>query len=125
MSEQSTLDFESGDMTFDETLVWAALQEFIGKSHAAAQYDLADACKMDVRKVRTVIKDLIFKYRKPIASSPDRIKGGYFIIATKEEAQEAALRYQRQAVAIIQRGAILLKTTDSVMLKKIQMEFDL
>jgi len=125
MNKQTQIDFDRGDMTFDETLVWAALQEFIGKSHAATQYDLADACKMEERKVRTVIKDLIFKHRKAIASSPDRIKGGYFIIATKEEAQEAALRYQRQAVAIIQRGAILLKTTDSVMLRKIQMEIDL
>ena len=124
MSQQTLINFNGPGMTSDECLVWNAISVCRGKGHAVTQYELAEFCGMDPRLVRETIQTLIFKHRKPIASSPDRVKGGYYVIDNEQEAREAADRYRRQAVKIFQRAAVLLQISDLELFKQIQTEME-
>jgi len=125
MDPQGELNFDRGEMNPDEFKVWSALSGCKGEDLASKQSDIASVCQMSGRKVRDIIGDLIIKHKKLIASTPNRKRPGYFIVQNEKEGFQGAERLKGQAVKIIQRAAVLIKTTEKEMMKQVQLELQL
>jgi hypothetical protein len=112
-------------MTADETLILSALSGCKGKAMAVTQHELAEACGMPARRVRSIIVDLIFNYHKRIGCCYSKHNGGYYMIQNDAEAKETTERLEGHALKILKRVAIIRKISKETLIKKLQMEFDL
>ena len=107
-------------LTPDEEAVWSWL-EGRPKSHAIKAPALAAATHLEERHVRDIVKCLIEKHGKPIASSTGS-PAGYWEITDPAERQEVYEAWRRRGISILARAARLKGITLEEELVAVQLE---
>jgi hypothetical protein len=75
------------------------LQPHIGKHDALSLYQLCDLLQTDQRSVKGIVSDLRRFFRLQIGASRD--EGGYYMIATPDEARESTANLEHQAITML------------------------
>ncbi len=100
LMDQATIDFEAGELTHEERLVFAALE--IGRAGAKTQAVLASVTGIEARRLREVIQHLIVRHDKMIGSASGR-PAGYFLIENEEELEKVLKVLKHHAVMMLVR----------------------
>jgi len=69
----------------DEKHVLAAIRFHRGSNNAVSIREITKSTGLDPREVKNIVRTLRCNFQLPIGSSKHAVKGGYFIILTKED----------------------------------------
>lgn len=78
-------------LTRDENQIMSSIRHraYSGRRVTKTELRKYYEVKMSDRAIRRVVESLIIKHRKPIGSSSSKKNGGYFLIRTKDQRDEA------------------------------------
>lgn len=121
MNLVSTTDlplFSAGAVYRDENIdlpeplrqVWKEISKHRGRSEAISLSDISDTLGIEGRAIQIAVNALVVDFGKPIGSTSDRERPGYYIPADETEARRAYQSLVRRAVNILRRAHALRKS---------------
>jgi hypothetical protein len=106
-----------------EAHAWRVLCDHKGRPNAIPMKRLAELLEVDDREVRTIVNNLIIRHGKPVMSYPG-FRGGYFIVESPEEYEDACRAMRRRALAGLAKVRAWQGSTLAEETKQMVLEFD-
>lgn len=116
-----------GDLDLPEPLrqVWGEICKHRGRSEAISLRDIADILGIEGRAIQIAVNSLVVDFGKPIGSTSDRERPGYYIPVDETEARRAYQSLVRRAVNILRRAHALRKSNRlALALGQVELELD-
>ena len=119
--EQQLDIFDELSMDSESQHVLGLIRGRNGRSKAISVASLTERTAIPARAVRDIVKGLIEKHHIRIGSSLGN-PPGYYMIVTKEEAEQNERTLRRLGISILTRAAMLRKLTVKEYMKRLQEE---
>lgn len=128
--EQMKLN-QAQTMTPEQAFVWWIISSHHGKEHAISIRHLktaadtlrpSDIQSLSERKLRDIVNSLILNFHIPIGSAYSGEHTGYYIIVTREEAEETYTVLRHHAISILKRAAAIRRLTFAELLGQLLLE---
>lgn len=116
--------FDKLSLDSDSQYVLHLIQGRIGRQSAISVSDISELTAIPPRTVRDIVKKLIEHHRIRIGSALGS-PSGYYMIQTKEEAEQNERTLRKLGISILVRAAALRKLTIREYLNKLQGELKL
>lgn len=116
--------FDALSLDTDSRQVLNLIMPRIGRARAISVSGIASYTGIPDRTVRDIVKHLIERHQVRIGSSLGN-PPGYYMIATKEEAEQNEKTLRRLGISILTRAAVLKKLTVKEYMKRLQEELKL
>jgi len=116
--------FDKLALDSDSQFVLHLIQGRIGRQSAISVSDISELTSIPPRTVRDIVKNLIEHHLVRIGSALGS-PSGYYIIRTKEEAEQNERTLRKLGISILVRAAVLRKLTIKEYLRHLQGELKL
>jgi len=113
--------FDELSMDSESQQVLGLIRGRVGRSTAISVSAIAGLTSIPARTVRDIVKGLIEKHHIRIGSSLGN-PPGYYMIETKEEADQNERTLRRLGLSILTRAAVLRRITVKEYMKELQTE---
>jgi len=116
--------FDALSMDTDSKVVYSIIGCRFGKQGAVSVERIADMTGIPPRTVRDIVKHLIEHHQIRIGSSLGN-PPGYYMIVTKEEAEQNEQTLRKLGISILTRAAVLKRLTIKEYMGRLQEELPL
>lgn len=116
--------FDALSMDTDSQMVCKIIRCRYGKQRAVSVEHIVDMTGILPRRVRDIVKHLIEHHQLRIGSSLGN-PPGYYMIVTKEEAEQNEQTLRRLGISILTRAAVLKRLTIKEYMSQLQEELQL
>lgn len=116
--------FDPLNLDSESAHVLGIIRRHMGAGQAVSVESISEQSGIAPRRVRGIVKDLIEKHRVRIGSSL-RSPSGYYMIQTREEAEQNEKTLRRLGISILVRAAVLKGLEVREYLKKVQTEIQI
>jgi len=116
--------FDAISMDSDTQYVLSIIRGRVGRKSAISVTSISERTAIPPRTVRDIVKNLIEHHHVRIGSALGR-PSGYYMIETKEEAEQNEHTLRKLGVSILVRAAVLKKLTIQEYMRQLQIEMPL
>lgn len=115
--------FDALEMDSDEISVYGIIRRHSGRDHAVSVEEISRLSGVAPRQVRDIVKGLIERHRVRIGSALKK-PAGYYMIETREEAEQNELTLRRLGLSVLSRAAAIRKLTVREYMRRLQTELE-
>ncbi len=115
--------FDALEMDSDEISVYGIIRRHAGRDHAVSVEEISRLSGVAPRQVRDIVKGLIERHRVRIGSALKK-PAGYYMIETREEAEQNELTLRRLGLSVLSRAAAIRKLTVREYMRRLQTELE-
>ena len=115
--------FDALDMDSDELSVYGIIRVRAGRERAVSVEEISRLSGVAPRQVRDIVKGLIERHRVRIGSALKK-PAGYYMIETREEAEQNELTLRRLGLSVLSRAAAIRKLTVREYVRQLQTELE-